>query len=130
MQFCSFLKLFVRLFFIFLCALGARNIVDSQKSFIERSSGKHKKLIVTSSTPGTWIIGGGPVQTCAYSLCNTLYNKLLFLLRIKHIIKKLPVINAGTLKTQRSTNYRVEGGLAKLKSINWPCPICGPIRDT
>ena len=58
MQFCSFLKLFVRLFFIFLCALGARNIVDSQKSFIERSSGKHKKLIVTSSTPGTWIIGG------------------------------------------------------------------------
>ena len=32
-------------------------------------------------------------------LCSTLYNKRFFLLRIKNIIKILPVRNAGTLKT-------------------------------
>ena len=62
-------------------------------------------------------------------LCSTLYSKLLFLLRIKHIIKILPVINAGTLETQKSIDYRVEEGLAKLKSINCPCPMCGPMHD-
>ena len=66
----GFLKLFVRLLFIFLCVLGTRNIVDSQffrckKSFNERSSGKHKNLMVTSATPGTGIIGAS-VQTCAH----------------------------------------------------------------
>ena len=28
-----------------------------------------------------------------------------------HIIKILPVINAGTLNARKSTDYRVEGGL-------------------
>ena len=58
-----------------------------------------------------------------------LHNKRFFLLRIKHIIKILPVINAGTsLKTGKSTDCRVEGGLAKFKSINCSCSICGPMR--
>ena len=41
-------------------------------------------------------------------LCSTLYNERFFLLRIKHIIKILPLINAGTLKTRKSTDCRVE----------------------
>ena len=34
-------------------------------------------------------------------LCSTLYNKLLFLLGIKHIIKTLPVINVENFKNAK-----------------------------
>ena len=61
-------------------------------------------------TPTYHVFFGSNVLKAHYQveLCSTLYNKRFFLLRIKHIIKILSVINAGTLKTRKSTDYRVE----------------------